>query len=151
MSLLTILIIFNIFIMACVFGIAVCSSLIVHPSLLAVPRQSAVDMFRPFFHKSAHYQLILSLVVLGGSLLISIVSQNWWWFGGAVFLQTSGPYTLKILMPTNNRIMAEGADVNSEAMTHDLIAWGRLHAPRTIISAITLLWFLICGFSLALV
>lgn len=142
MTLITMLIIVNIFVMGCVLGIAVCSSVIVHPALLLVSRASAVDIFTPFFNKSAHVQLTLSLIVLVISLIVSILTKNWWWLGGAVFLQLSGPYTLKILMPTNQRIMAKEADVQSDEMTRDLVSWGKLHAPRTMIAAITMIWFL---------
>ena len=128
---LELLIVTNLTIMAAVFGYAVASSAVVYPAMMASKRSSAVDFFSPFFHKSAHLQLVLSLIVLALSLAISWISGNWYWLIAALVLQLSGPYTIKILMPVNNRIMAEGADINSNQMTEDLGNWGRLHFPRT--------------------
>jgi len=61
-----------------------------------------------------------------------LLSGNWWWLIGSVILQISGPYTILVLMPVNNRIMAEGADIDTDQMTRDLGSWGRLHLPRTL-------------------
>ncbi len=127
--------------MAMVFGYSVAASAVSYPAMMAVSRATAVEYFAPFFHKSAHLQFVLSLFVLGLSLAISIMGGNWAWFIGAVVLQISGPYTIKILMPVNNRIMAEGADIDSDQMTKDLGSWGRLHLPRTILATTIFILF----------
>ena len=126
------MIIINLTIMAMIFGYGAACTTVSYPAMMASPRKTAVEYFKPFFHKSAHLQLGLSLSVVAISLAISLLSGNWWWLGGAVFLQLTGPYTIFILMPVNNRIMAEGADMHSEQMTKDLGSWGRLHFPRTL-------------------
>lgn len=138
---LTIFIVLNLTLMAIVFGYAVSASAVAHPAMMASSRDVAVGFFAPFFHKSAHLQLVLSLIVLGLSLVISLMGGGWLWLTGAVVLQLSGPYTIKILMPVNNRIMAEGADVNSDQMGRDLAAWGGLHLPRTVLAGAVFVLF----------
>lgn len=135
------LIILNLTLMAVVFGYAVAASAVGHPAMMASSRQTAVEYFAPFFHKSAHLQLILSLIVLAVSLVLSLLGAGWLWLVGAVVLQLSGPYTIKVLMPVNNRIMAEGADIHSDQMTRDLGSWGRLHLPRTILAGLVYILF----------
>ena len=135
------LIIVNITIMAAVYGYAVAASAVAYPAMMASSRATAVDYFAPFFHKSAHLQLVLALVVLGLSLVISLMGGGWLWFIGAFVLQLSGPYTIKVLMPVNNRIMAQDADIHSEKMTNDLSSWGRLHFPRTVLATLVFILF----------
>ena len=138
---LTLLIVLNLSFMAAIFGYALACTSVVHPAMLATSRQTSVEFFKPFFHKSKDVQLIFSLVVMGLSFFISFMGGNWAWFIGGVILQLSGPYTIKILMPVNNRIMAEGADINSEQMTKDLGNWGKLHLPRTLLAGVIFILF----------
>ena len=138
---LTSLIVANLTLMAMVFGYGFSATAVAHPAMMASQRATAVDYFNPFFHKSAHLQLVLSLLVIPLSLAISYSTGNWWWLIGSVVLQVSGPYTIFVLMPVNNRIMAEGADIQSDQMTKDLANWWWLHLPRTIIAAAIFILF----------
>lgn len=137
----TILITTNLTLMAVVFGYAVAASVVAYPAMMAVSRSAAVEYFNPFFHKSAHLQLVLSVIVLILSLAISYLSGHWEWLIGAIVLQLSGPYTIKILMPVNNRIMAKNADIDSPQMTADLGKWGMLHLPRTLLAGAVFIVF----------
>ena len=138
---LDLLIILNLTVMGAVYGYAVAASAVAYPAMMASSRETAVDYFSPFFHKSAHLQLVLSLIVLGLCVVISLMGGSWLWTIGGVVLQLSGPYTIKVLMPVNNRIMADGADIESEQMTKDLGSWGRLHLPRTVLATIIFVLF----------
>ncbi|MEP3300273.1 MAG: hypothetical protein ABJO27_27945 [Pseudoruegeria sp.] len=90
---LGLLAILNLTVMASVFGYAVSASAVAHPAMMACSREVAVGFFKPFFHKSAHLQMALSLVVLAIALLQGLLGAGWFWFAGAVVLQLSGPYT----------------------------------------------------------
>lgn len=138
---LLILIIINLSLMALIFGYGFSSSVVSYPAMMASKRETAVDYFSPFFHKSAHTQLILSLAVIPVSAVISYISGNWWWLIGSLVLQISGPYTIFILMPVNNRIMKDGADIHSDQMTKDLGSWGRLHFPRAVLAGAIFILF----------
>lgn len=138
---LMILMILNLTLMAAIFGYGFSATAISYPAMMASKRETAVDYFSPFFHKSAHMQLILSLAVIPVSLAISYFSGNWWWLAGSLILQISGPYTIFVLMPVNNRIMEEGADIHSAQMTKDLGSWGKLHFPRTILAGAIFILF----------
>lgn len=136
-----ILIIANLTLMAMIFGYGFSASAVSFPAMMASSRETAVGYFSPFFHKSAHLQLGLSLAVIPLSLAVSYLTGNWWWLIGSIVLQISGPYTIFVLMPVNNRIMADGADIHSEQMSKDLGSWGRLHFPRTVIAAAIFILF----------
>lgn len=127
-----ILIVLLLFVMGTQFGIALASSLIVHPILKEVKRITALEVFKPFFHKTHNTMITFSIVVTVLALAISILSGNWWWFGVSLLMHLNGPYTLKFMMPTNNRLMADDVDPDSEKTIFDLINWGKLHAVRTV-------------------
>ncbi len=127
-----ILIFVLLFLMGTQFGIALASSLIVHPILAGIKRTSAIEVFKPFFDKTHIAMITFSIIVTILALAISFISGNWWWFGISILMHLNGPYTLKFMMPTNNRLMAEGVNPDSEQTIYDLKNWGKLHLVRTI-------------------
>ncbi|MEO1261749.1 MAG: DUF1772 domain-containing protein [Bacteroidota bacterium] len=114
------------------FGIALASSLIVHPILVQISRPAAIKVFKPFFHKTHNSMITMSIVVTVLALAMSYFTGNWWWFGVSLLMHLNGPYTLKFMMPTNNRLMADNVDPNSQQTIFDLKNWGALHAVRTV-------------------
>lgn len=126
------LILLIILIMGAQFGVALTSSIIVHPILKMISRATAIEVFKPFFDKTHKVVLWMSIVVSILALILSYTTGNWWWFGISLLMHLNGPYTLFFMMPTNRRLMAEGVDPNSEQTKTDLLNWGNLHAVRTI-------------------
>lgn len=122
---LDLLAILHLTLMASVFGYAVSASVVAHPAMMDSSREVAVGFFKPFFHNSAHLQLILSLIILGIALLLGLLGAGWIWFAGAAVLQLNGPCTIKILMPVNNHIMADGTDIHTDNMGKDLNKLGQ--------------------------
>ena len=125
------------------FGVALTSSIIVHPILKLVKRPTAIEVFKPFFHKTHRTVLSMSVVVSVLALLLSLINANWWWFGISLLMHLNGPYTIKFMMPTNRRLMAENIDPDSEETISDLRNWGVLHAVRTIWNGLIFLAFIV--------
>ncbi len=138
-----ILIILIIFIMGTQFGVAFASSVIVHPILTEVKRSTAIEVFKPFFDKTHKIVLTLSIIVSVLALILSILNGNWWWFGISLLMHLNGPYTLKFMMPTNRRLMADDVDPNSNETKNDLLNWGKLHAVRTVWNGLIFLGFIL--------
>lgn len=138
-----ILIVLLLFVIGTQFGIALASSLIVHPILANIKRPTAIEVFKPFFHKTHTSMITFSIVVTVLALAISIVGGNWWWFGVSLFMHLNGPYTLKFMMPTNNRLMADEVDPDSEQTIFDLMNWGKLHAVRTVWNGLIFMAFIL--------
>lgn len=138
-----ILIVLLLFVIGTQFGIALASSLIVHPILAIIKRPTAIEVFKPFFHKTHTSMITFSIVVTVLALAISIIGGNWWWFGVSLLMHLNGPYTLKFMMPTNNRLMADGVDSDSEQTIFDLKNWGKLHAVRTIWNGLIFMAFIL--------
>ena len=118
-------------IMGAQFGVALTSSIIVHPILKMVSRSAAIEVFKPFFDKTHKAVLGMSILISVLALVLSFITKNWWWFEISVLMHLNGPYTLKFMMPTNRRLMADDVDPDSEQTRNDLLNWGNLHAART--------------------
>ena len=125
---------------AMIFGYGFSASAVSHPAMLASKVETAVDYFKPFFHKSADTQLFLSLILWAITAGISYLAKDWRWVAAGTVLQISGPYTVFVIMPVNRRIMADGADPYSDQMAKDLKAWGAVHFPRTIIAGLVFIY-----------
>ena len=132
-----------ILIMGTQFGVALTSSIIVHPILKMITRPAAIEVFKPFFDKTHKAVLSMSIVVSILALILSIITKNWWWFGISALMHLNGPYTLKYMMPTNRRLMEKDVDPNSEQTKKDLLNWGNLHAVRTVWNGLIFLAFVI--------
>lgn len=138
-----ILILFLILVIGTQFGVAFASSLIVHPILKEVRRSTAIEVFKPFFNKTHKSMITMSIIVTVLSLAISFLTGNWWWFGISLVMHLNGPYTLKFMMPTNNRLMADNVDPDSVRTINDLLNWGNLHLVRTIWNGLIFIGFIV--------
>ena len=128
------------------FGIALASSIIVHPILIQISRPAAIEVFKPFFHKTHNSMITMSIIVSLLALLMSYFTNSWWWFGISLLMHLNGPYTLKFMMPTNNRLMTDRIDPDSEQTISDLKNWGNLHLARTLWNGGVFIAFLVLTF-----
>lgn len=128
---------------AIVFGIALSATLVVHPILVNISRKAAIEIFKPFFDKTHVIVLAVSIAATVFALITSVVTKNWWWFVISLIMHLNGPYTIFGMMPLNRRLMAEDVDPESADTASDLVNWGKLHAVRTGLNAITFFLLLI--------
>ena len=110
---------------------------------ISIKQRNSIEVFKPFFDKTHKAVLSMSIVVSILALVLSIITKNWWWFGISALMHLNGPYTIKFMMPTNRRLMAENVDPDSEQTQNDLKNWGSLHAVRTIWNGLIFLAFIV--------
>jgi len=115
------------------------------PARLALDDRSLLAEWKPSYARGLVIQA--SLAIISGLLALAA-----WWIGGnarwalgAVLMLANWPWTLFIMLPTNNRLKAipkTEAGATSRAL---ILSWGRLHAVRTalgIAAVIADLWAL---------
>jgi hypothetical protein len=112
------------------------------PARLKLDDRALLAQWKPAYKRG--FAMQASLAVAG--FLLGLAS--WWisddgcWLIGGLVLLANWPYTLLAIMPTNNRLMAAPLD-SAVSETRALIErWGRLHAVRTALGAISTLLFL---------
>src|SRR5690606_19984341 len=105
------------------------------PARLGLEDGPLLQEWKPSYKRG--FAMQATLAVFGGALGL----LQWWvsggvaWIAGAALLLANWPYTLLLIKPTNNTLMAtpvQSADAKTRAL---LQHWGNLHALRTLLGA----------------
>jgi hypothetical protein len=72
-----------------------------------------------------------------------LLGAGLWWLIGAIVIFSVVPFTLLIIKPTNQQILAPGRNLASPETRALLERWGKLHAVRSLLSAVAIVIFLI--------
>jgi hypothetical protein len=67
---------------------------------------------------------------------------SFWWVVAGVILGSVIPFTLIVILPTNNQLLSPALDRRSAEAEHLLARWGRLHSVRSVLSGVALLLLL---------
>ncbi len=87
-------------------------------------------------------QATLAAVGLVSSIAAWLAGAAFWWFVGGVMLGAVIPFTLLVILPTNKLLLSPALDRRSVEAERLLARWGRLHAVRSVLSALALLLLL---------
>ena len=112
-------------------GAALYVSFVEHPARSALDERAQLEEWKPSYARGAVMQASLAALgfVLGG--LAWHATGNLRWLVGALILLANWPYTLLVIMPTNNALKAIAPREAGPTARALLDRWGRLHAVRT--------------------
>ncbi len=79
---------------------------------------------------------------LVSSIAAWLAGATFWWLVAGVLLGSVIPFTLIVILPTNNRLLSPTLDKRSAETGRLLARWGPLHAVRSVLSGSALLLFL---------
>jgi len=123
-------------------GAALYVNFVEQPARLSCGVELAVTEWRSSYKRGTLMQAPLAAI---GSLAALV---SWWfdrnlaWLVGGLLLQLVIPFTLVVVLPTNKRLESRELDLRSEEAGRLLRRWGRLHAVRSILSAVAFVIFL---------
>jgi Anthrone oxygenase len=124
-------------------GAAIYISAVEHPARLSCGTELAVREFAPSYHRATFMQASLAIAGCAASLWSAWARGDAWLVLAAVLLGSVVPYTLVVILPTNNQLLDPTLDPAGPQATALLVRWGRLHLARSILSSIAFLVFLL--------
>lgn len=123
-------------------GAAVYITFIEHPARMQCGVEVAATEFAPSYRRATVMQATCAAVCLLASLAGWFAGASFWWLIAGILLGSVIPFTVVVILPTNNRLLSPTLDRRSAEAERLLARWGRLHAVRSILSGIALLLFL---------
>jgi Domain of unknown function (DUF1772) len=123
-------------------GAAIYVSLAEHPARMECGVELAATEFAPSYRRASILQAILAAVGLVSSIVAFVGGATFWWIVAGALLGSVIPFTLIVILPTNQLLLGPGLDRRSAETERLLARWGILHAVRSVVSGLALLLFL---------
>ena len=102
-----------------------------HPARMQLDDRHALIQWKPSYKQGAAMQAPLAAIGFVVGLIAWWQSSDWRWAFGAVLLVANWPYTLLVIFPTNNQLLATDPAQAGPETRALLKRWGKLHAVRT--------------------
>jgi hypothetical protein len=123
-------------------GAAVYVTLVEHPARMECGVEIAATEFSPSYRRGTIMQVTLAGLGLISSIAAWLVGASFLWTVGGVLLGSVIPFTLIVILPTNNQLLSPALDRRSPETERLLARWGMLHAVRSVLSTVALFLFL---------
>src|SRR5262249_25241364 len=112
-------------------GAAIYVSVAEHPARLLLDDRAMLAQWKPSYERGTVMQASLALVSGFLGIVAGALSGHWSWFIGAILIMANWPYTLYVILPTNNELNAIPNEQAGATSRQLLEKWGQLHAARS--------------------
>ena len=124
-------------------GAAIYINAVEHPARLSCGTELVVREFAPSYRRATVMQASLAITGCLTGLWSAWASSDTWIALGAILLGAVVPFTLIVIVPTNNQLLDPTLDARSHNATLLLSRWGRLHAIRSVLSTAAFVLFIL--------
>jgi len=114
-------------------GGALYVSLVEHPARMSCGPAAAIAEFGPSYRRSSRLQSSLATLCFITAVSAAFSGAGHGVFIAAILMVAVVPFTLLIIMPTNERLQSPTLNPAGPEATALLTRWGRLHAVRTVL------------------
>ena len=115
------------------------------PARLHLDDNSLLAQWKPSYARGFAMQASLAVIAGALGLFAAWQADDWRWAFGAVLILANWPFTLLVILPTNDKLTATAAGSAGPATRELIETWGGLHAVRTalgIAATLAYLWAL---------
>jgi hypothetical protein len=123
-------------------GAAIYINIAEQPARLHLDDRALLTEWKPAYKRGFAMQAPLAVAGFLLGTLAGWQTGSWLWFIGAVVMLLNWPYTLLVIMPVNNRLMALDLDAATSEVRELVRTWGNLHTVRSALGAAATLIFL---------
>lgn len=118
----------------CFAGAAIYINAVEHPARMQGGVALALQEFRPSYRRATVMQVSLAVTGVLSGALYGLLQGDDTTLIAVLFLASVVPFTLVVIMPTNNRLLSVEVDNDEVAARELLTRWNRLHAVRSLLS-----------------
>jgi hypothetical protein len=112
------------------------------PARLRLDDRSLLAEFKPSYTHGAALQAPLSLLGCVLGLVAWWQLHDWRWLAGAIAIVAPWPWTLLVIRPVNNELLATDLSKAGPSTRALIGKWGRLHLGRVALGVIATILFL---------
>jgi hypothetical protein len=112
-------------------GAAIYINLVEHPARLSGDTEAAARQWAPSYRRAAIMQATLAMSAAVTGIVTWFHGEGIAWLWGGLLIFAVVPFTLLVIRPINDRLLAHGRDLASAETRQLLERWGRLHAVRS--------------------
>jgi Domain of unknown function (DUF1772) len=123
-------------------GAAVYVNAVEQPARLTLDDRGLLAEWKLAYKRGFAMQASLALIGFVLGAVAAYIQFDWRWLLGAVVLLANWPFTLLVIMPVNNRLMAIEVGDAASASRALIKQWGKLHAVRSALGAVSTALFL---------
>jgi hypothetical protein len=123
-------------------GAAVYITFVEHPARMECGVEIAATEFTPSYRRATAMQATLAALGLLSSIAAWVAGATFWWLVAGTLLGLVIPFTLVVILPTNKQLLDPALDKKSSEAGVLLARWSALHAVRSVLSGLALLFFL---------
>ncbi|HEX9369205.1 MAG TPA: DUF1772 domain-containing protein, partial [Vicinamibacterales bacterium] len=110
---------------------AIYVNLVEHPARLSCGTEAAARQWAPSYRRATIMQATLALSSAVTGIVTWLHGEGVAWLWGGLLILAVVPFTLLVIRPTNDRLLAQDRDLASAETRQLLDRWGRLHAVRS--------------------
>jgi len=128
-------------------GVAIYVSACEQPARLKLEPRAMLTQWKPSYKHGAAMQASLALV---GTILGVVAwwqGGHWLWLAGATALILPWPWTLLVIKPTNDELLATALTAAGARSQSLIEKWGRLHAVRTALGVLAAVFYFAASLS----
>jgi hypothetical protein len=124
-------------------GAAAYITAVEHPARMSCGTELAVKEFGPSYKRATVMQASLAVIGMLSGLGAAWLRADVMIGVAALLMGAVVPFTLIVILPTNNRLLDPALDPRSTEASGLLRRWGQLHAVRTVLSTAAFLILLL--------